>query len=232
MVNSEDKFQKIRDYDWKKLFFELVVVFLGVTAGFLLNSWRLDKQNELLEKKYMDGFLQDVNTNIKELETAVESDSLWLNRAKPKLVTIQKGTITVDSANSVIKLIVEISKAGTQTGTYEDITNSGNLNIIGDYNLKKQIVDYHVAISGVEFVEDYFYHYFTDFVMPFVFANFSVLTGKLNKPEVINTNQFANVIAGYFSLVQQRKSAYEGLLKKSYSLRDELKKLDLNSDDK
>ena len=228
MVTSKIKFQKIRNYDWKKLFFELVVVFLGVTAGFLLNNWRLDQQNEQLEKKYMNGFLEDVNTNITDLETAIESDSLWLNRTKPILATIQKGTITVDSANNVIKLIAEISKADIQSGTYEDITNSGNLNIISDYNLKKQIVDYHVAISGVEFIDNYFYQYFSDFVMPFIFSNFSVLNGTLDKPGIIKTNQFANVIAGYFSMVQQRKSAYEGLLEKSYSLRDELKKLNSN----
>ena len=83
--------------------------------------------------------MQDVTTNITALKTAIESDSLWLNRAKPKLITIQKETITVDSANAVIKQIIFISKVGTQTGTYEDITNSGNLNIISDYILKKQI---------------------------------------------------------------------------------------------
>jgi len=81
MVESKNQIQKIRDYDWKKLFFELIVVFLGVTAGFLLNNWQLEKQDELLDKKYMNGFLQDVNTNITELKTAIESDSLWLNRA-------------------------------------------------------------------------------------------------------------------------------------------------------
>ncbi len=82
MVKSKNKIQKIRDYDWKKLFLELIVVFLVVTAGFLLNNWQLEKQDELLEKKYMSGFLQDVNTNITELKTAIESDSLWLNREK------------------------------------------------------------------------------------------------------------------------------------------------------
>ncbi len=89
MVKSKNKIQKIRDYDWKKLFFELIVVFLGVKAGFLLNNWQLEKQDELLEKKYMNGFLQDVNTNITELKTAIKSDSLWLNRAKPKLMRIK-----------------------------------------------------------------------------------------------------------------------------------------------
>lgn len=85
MEKIKSKFPKIREYDWKKLFFELIVVFLGVTAGFLLNNWQLDKKDKQLEKRYMIGFLQDVNANIAELETEVDSDSLWLNRVKPQL---------------------------------------------------------------------------------------------------------------------------------------------------
>jgi hypothetical protein len=36
--------------------------------------------------------------------------------------------------------------------------------------------------------------------------------------------RFENVIAGYFSMVQQRKVAYQELLDKSYSLKSELEK--------
>ena len=69
------------------------------------------------------------------------------------------------------------------------------------------------------YIENYFYQYFNDFVMPFIFTNFSVLDEKLANPEIIKTTQFANVVAGYFSMVQQRKAAYDDLLDKSYSLK-------------
>ncbi len=218
MSNTNNHILKIKNYDWRKLFFELLVVFLGVTAGFLLNNWQMEKQDERLEKKYINSFLEDVNTNITELRSLVESDSVWLSLAKPKLVEIQSGTITLDSAISSVKMIANISKSGLQTGTYENITNSGSLNIIRDYNLRKQIVEYYNTISGVGFIENYFYEYFSDFVMPFVFSNFSVLSGRFSDPQVIHSIQFQNVIAGYFSMVQQRKKAYEGLLEKSYLL--------------
>ena len=45
----------------------------------------------MLEKKYMNGFLQDVNTNIAELKTAIESDSLWLNREKDHFMSSYAG---------------------------------------------------------------------------------------------------------------------------------------------
>ena len=219
MAKLNKMVNEVHNYDWKKLFFELVVVFLGVTAGFLLNSWQQERQDQKLERKYLEGFLEDVNSNTLELEETIKSDCVWLNNTKPKLLEIQDKSITVDSATTALRLIVGISKIDFQSGTYEDITNSGNLNIIRNYTIKKQIVDYYITIKGVAFIDSYFYQYFNDFVMPFIFTNFSVLDGKLSNPEIIKTTRFANVIAGYFPMVQQRKAAYDDLLSKSYSLK-------------
>ena len=230
MQESKTNHLKISDYDWKKLFLELVVVFLGVTAGFLLNNWRMKENEKSTEQKYLNGFHQDVAANIEELKKSINSDSLWLVHAKPKLQSIQNGTIKIDSANYIVKLMVTISKATFQSGTYEEIINSGNLNTISNFKIKKQIVDYHMAISGVGFIDDYFYRYYNNFVMPFVFSNFSIIKGKLVDPAIIKTNRFANVFAGYYSMVQQRKSAYKDLLNKSYLLKNELEKLDLKSE--
>jgi hypothetical protein len=223
-MNEKNKLQKMKHYDWSMLFFELLVVFLGVTAGFLLNNWQMQKKDETLENKYLNAFLQDVNSNITELEKTVIEDSLWLEKIKPRLLTLKKGLIPVDSANSMIKQIIGISKIDIKKGTYEDMSNSGNLNLLSDFEIKKQIVDYHVAISGIEFIDKYFYDYFADFVMPFIFDHYNVLKETLDDPNIIKSTQFDNVITGYFSMMQQRQTAYRNLLRRSYSLKKSLQK--------
>lgn len=222
MKNLKNILPKFGNPDWKKLFFELIVVFLGVTSGFFLNNWRMEEQEKQVEEKYLAGFLNDVNDNIPELENGIESDSIWLARVTPKLALIQGQELTLDSALVLTGLIASISKLDVHSGTYEDITNSGNLNLISDFKLKSLIVDYNIVAKGVGFIENYFYQYFNDFVMPFIFAEFSVLNAEFNNPDVIKTVRFANLIAGYYSMVQQRSAAYTELLKKSYALREAL----------
>jgi hypothetical protein len=217
-------YHKIKNYEWGKLFFELVVVFLGVTAGFVLNNWRMQQEENQLEQKYLSSFLQDVGYDIPELENAIKTDSLWLVKAKPLLTSIINKNIKIDSAQIMINLIVKISKIDAHSSTYEEISNSGNLNIISDFELKSQIVDYYLALGGVGFIDDYFHKYFSDFVMPFILTEYSVLTGEFNNETVINTVRFSNVVAGYYSLVQQRLAAYEKLLTDCYLLKDELSK--------
>ncbi len=219
MAESEKQNHAAKDHNWQSYLFELIVVFLGVTAGFFLNNWKMDQQEKHLERKYLNGFHQDVTANIDELEKAVISDSLWLARARPNLVSIQNGTMTSDSANSMIKFMITLSKIDIQQGTYEDITNSGNLNIISDYQLKSRIVDYQMAIEGVEFVDEYFYGYFNDYLMPFLFSNFDFLKGKIVNRDILKMTRFSNIVTGYYSMIQQRMAAYKDLLNRSRELK-------------
>ena len=221
-TKQEAKSGKTENLNWKKLTLELIVVFLGVTSGFLLNNWQLQRQDRKLEEKYKRDFIQDMDENINALQTAILYDSMWINNIKPKFLSIKQGTITVDSASALVKHIVEISKAEVQTGTYENITNSGNLNIISDFHLKKLIVDYHVSLDGVKYIDEFFYRYFHDYVMPFILTNFNMLKGIFDDPAILKTKEFANIIAGYYSLVQQRKTAYQKLLTESFTLKDAL----------
>jgi len=39
MAAVKNTIRKIKNYEWGKLFFELIIVFLGVAAGFVLNNW-------------------------------------------------------------------------------------------------------------------------------------------------------------------------------------------------
>ncbi len=124
----------------------------------------------------------------------------------------------------MVKKIVSINKMEPYEGTYEDITNSGNLNIIQDFELKGQIVDYQIALKGVRFVDDYFYRYFNSFVMPFVFMKFDVLSGHFVDDNSFTTIEFSNSFVGYYSMVQQRNFAYKNFLAKSIEFKEVLLK--------
>jgi len=214
----------LRRDNWGKLGLELLVVFLGVTSGFLLNSWREGQQELKMEQKYISGFIKDVSDNIDQLEELVSMDSVWLKQARISVMAIKENSLTLDSAEAMVKKIVVINKMEPHEGTYEDITNSGNLSIIQNFELKSKIVDYQIAIKGIRFIDDYFYKYFNDFVMPFVISNFNVLTGHFENDNSYKSLEFSNAFVGYFSMVQQRQSAYKDLLVKSKDLKESLQK--------
>lgn len=206
---------KITNNQWATLSLELLVVFLGVSSGFILNNWREGKQQQKIEQNYIQGFIKDVEDNIEELEKLTLSDSIWLESVRPNMVALSKNEFNTDSVDGMMKKVISISKLEAHSGTYEDITNSGNLNIIRNLELRSGIVDYQISVEAVHFLDDYFYQFFNDYITPFVFSEFDVLRGRIIDESIYKTVSFSNIIAGYFAMVQQRKEAYSELLFKS-----------------
>ena len=71
--------------NWRQLGLELLVVFLGVTAGFILNNWRSSAQENQLRDKYLTSFHRDISQNIEDLKKSIDADSYGWFREMPTL---------------------------------------------------------------------------------------------------------------------------------------------------
>lgn len=214
----------LKQYNWGKLGLELLVVFLGVSSGFLLNNWREENQQLKLEQKYISGFLSDVEDNIEELKKLNTSDSLWVVAVNRNIPGLQKGELSQDSCEVLMNSIFRFDKVQMVLGTYEDIKNSGNLNLIRNFELKGMIVDYGLEVEGVKFIDDYFFEFFNDNITTFIFSEFDVINGKIKDEEIYKSLTFSNLIAGYYSNLLQRSQAYKKLLSKSIEFKEALLK--------
>lgn len=135
------------------------------------------------------------------------------------------GNLSLDDANALVRDMVAISRSELSAGTYEAVINSGRLGIIRGYTLQKQIVDYQAQLAAIKFGDDYFYKFFGDFVMPFIMTAFNVIEGRLQDPAVTTTTTttgFANVVAGYYAMVQQRQAIYVKAMAEARALQDTL----------
>ncbi|NQV52920.1 MAG: hypothetical protein HQ500_07040 [Flavobacteriales bacterium] len=212
-----------RSIPWRRLFLEVIVVFLGVTAGFLLNNWRNDQKEAQLRDNYVTGFLQDLDHNIESISQDLEADSLWLDRAMPFLLDMRAGVSVADSASAITSMIIGVSQLDIHEGTYFDLSNSGNLNLFENYGIRSSIVGYQSEVKGVRFLEDYMYRHFSDKVMPLIYREYDLLKASYEHPEIVDNTEFHNIFAGYLSLVQQRRAAFKELLAVSLQFRTQLR---------
>ncbi|MFY0688251.1 MAG: hypothetical protein JXQ90_13850 [Cyclobacteriaceae bacterium] len=207
---------------WGKLGLELLVVFLGVSAGFVMNGWRAEANEKDLQDKYIQGFIEDINSNVTELVSAIEKDSSWIAQSTPVIKSMMADTFHFDSLNDVVQSIVQLSRVDLRSTTYQNMTNSGNHVVIDEFELRNDLIEYHNVLDGVGFIEDYFQDYFNQMVMPVVFREFNFLTGRFKKEVNFASIDFNNSFVGYYSLVLQRRKAYQDALDGSKEM---LKKL-------
>ena len=63
--------KKKNNSNWKYYIIELLVVFVGVTAGFLLNAWRQENAELKLEQKYLNSFYNDLTSDENSLDSLI-----------------------------------------------------------------------------------------------------------------------------------------------------------------
>lgn len=65
---------------WLNHFIELVVVFIGITAAFALNSWWENHKQAQAERMYLNDFSQDLLSDAESLQTIIPSNEAKLSR--------------------------------------------------------------------------------------------------------------------------------------------------------
>ena len=208
----------VKKINWTNHIIELLVVFLGITAGFVLQNDKEQNQNKEFEQKYIVGFRDNVAENIESLQEGIQRDSLWLAESTYALKLIATASLKLDSANSLIKSMIYYSEFSEQTTTYENILNSGNLNLIEDYDLKQKIVEYHKGLEDFQLLETYFHDYFSETLMPFLMINYDLFNQKLTISNTHKSILFKNIFGTHFSLTQQRFEGYKRLLDESMKM--------------
>lgn len=210
--------------NFTKLILELLVVFLGVSAGFVLQNKKENDANAHQLNQYLDGFYADVEENIEGLNAQIERDSIWLANNTYVIQAISVDSLEGDSASSVIQGMANFSLFTPHSTTYETIKNSGNLNLIQDYKLRSDLVQYYTSLEDFAIMDNYLLDYNQNVFMPFLLSRFDLFTGEMQEENLHRSLQFKNIFAGYFSLKQQRLALYQELLTASLNLKTTLEK--------
>lgn len=210
---------------WTYYFIELAVVFIGVTAGFILNNWREDTAENKMERKYMESFYGEVLHDKDNLDSLILHSQLKIDN----LLNIIKQTeiinkpLTEELAQKIVMEIMYIEWLSPANDTYEDIINSGNLNIISDYNLKEKISSYYTFLNEVGNVEKFYTEHMNNYGFPILYKNYHLLHHEFVNAESYKSLEFTNMYLGVVALLQQNNEKYKEALEKNKELQDELK---------
>jgi hypothetical protein len=207
---------------WINHAIELIVVFLGISAGFLLQNHNETAREKEMELNYLGGFNNDILENIETLETQIKFDSTWITRINYAIHQILDGSLSYDSACSLMKGMAEFSRFTSQNVTYLNIISSGNLDLIRDYELRQSIVEYYHEVDEFDLVEVYLHNFSQDNFIPFMLENYDIFDKKLKSEEIHKQLSFKNMVAIMVSFRQQRLAEYRELRNSSLKVQEKI----------
>jgi len=210
--------------NWSKYIIELLVVFVGITAGFLLNSWREDALEQKQEINYLLSFQTDISNDKVDLDSLI----FRFQKRVDTLTRILRVTeiidqpLTEDLAITIVNEMLYLEWLSSSNDTYNDMINSGNLNLISDFKLKEKITSYYQFTEEVKNVEQYYKNHINDYCFPFIYKNFHLLRNEFVNKESYKSLEFTNMYLGVIALLQQNLSTYSEGLEKNIELQTAL----------
>ena len=223
MEKIKEKNKKTK-HNWTYYIIELLVVFIGVTAGFLLNTWRQENSELKLEQKYLTSFYNDVIADEDSLDSLIircqiKVDSLMNVLRETELKNV---LLTEKYAQIIVTELLSIEWFSPSNDTYEDIKNSGNLNLISDYKLKDKISSYYKFLNEVKSVEQFYKNHMNDYGFPILYKNYHLFKRKFVNKKSYRSLEFTNMYLAVLALLQENNRIYKQALVKNRELKDEL----------
>jgi hypothetical protein len=195
--------------EWKNHFIELIVVFIGITLAFMLNSWREESKSHKLESQYISSFYDEIVYDGARLDTIINANNNKINKFSSVINQLKTGDLSLDTCLVVAGEMAQINLFIPKTNTYETIKNSGNFNIINDYELRSKLIEYYESFEGKKLTEEYYKMYINNFIIPFLFENLDLVNSAIIAEKDFNNHKFNNLIVGYYQLLVQVVNSYE-----------------------
>jgi hypothetical protein len=208
--------------DWKAIIIELLIVIIGISIAFKLNNWNESKKTELEVKEYIRSFYDENHANQESLISALKftkSNKTGIDTLKVILLSKNKSD---ERIKSLIANMMGIANYTPLTTTMQNISSSGEFDLIKDIELRKDLIETYSAYKRTAKLETIISDYINDYVTPFLFENllfsdFSYLNGDFIKDPI-----FENIVIGYDVLLNQLINGYEQNLIKLNELNEKL----------
>ncbi len=135
---------------------EILLVVVGILIAVQINNWNEQRKENKLEQSYYCKLLEDVVQDIEQIHNQIIKTKDRLLGANEMLNLLQAENPPIEELMQknlrAISLITYTFRPSL--ATYEDLKSSGNLKILRDHEVKKQVTDYYSMLDGMIDVMD------------------------------------------------------------------------------
>ena len=206
MINFFRKFRQslVTEHKFSKYLLyalgEIILVVIGILIALSINNWNENRKDRIKEHVILKSLKVNLNENLKLLNLANKSTidaynaSLYLH----ELTTPNAAILNTKQIDSLISVTFEFFAFDANSGSINEIINSGQLNIIKNEDLKNQISNWSGIVDDTE--RD------VDIAIKHAFDNMVMF---LSKNGNISNLPIGNQIARNLNLMQKPTSSFD-----------------------
>ena len=187
---------------WLSFGLEALMVFLGVTAGFLLERWKQRRAERKEEAFYRESFRRDLARIQEQLTTHLRESDAWLES--------MDRAIQRQDPEETRRLLGTLNLADISFPSYVHALNSGGFRVLRSYALRDRLTESALLLDHLQRMDRILETFYLSHVLPFL----------LRGPGGTEGEETGWVLAqSYRSLLAQKASLLRRTLRELSSLR-------------
>jgi hypothetical protein len=149
---------------------EIILVVIGILIALQINTWNIERNNSLQERKILKQLLVEYNENLKEINNKIFLRDGMIASIDKLFYHMDNGynLEQLDSIQANIDLTFTTPTFNKSSGVTDELLNSGKLYLIENDSLKNHLTNFSTYISYVveeeQFLLDYVLRYYYQYM--------------------------------------------------------------------
>lgn len=147
---------------------EILLVVIGILIALSINNWNEERKNRIREQSILKNLQSDFKANIDNVDKTYNS-FLEAYEASVNLLEIMSSDDTIDGSeieHLLDEIINKTMSLDINTGSINEMLNTGSINLIRDSNLKKQLSNWSYFETDTQDDIVIYRNYLFDFFIP------------------------------------------------------------------
>lgn len=143
--------QHVKKQEWTAIWIDLVIVVVGVFIGIQVSNWNAARADDVRAKAYLERIKDNLNTDLQSIQ---RRDVFWrqvIGYGDQAIRYAETGELVDGSAWKTVLAFYQASQVwpwATNDITYQELSNSGELGLIEDMNLRAELTRYYAEGAG------------------------------------------------------------------------------------
>ncbi len=202
------------NFDWKSKIIELLIVIVGISIPFQLDNWKESIKKDSKVKDYIASFHEENIANEARLISILKYSEIEIKNIDTlKQILLSKNYADKRIKNFTLKMLGQPVYSPTII-TMENITASGEFELIKDIELRKKIISTYKSFQDASKLEGLLFEYSNDYLAPFLHKNVRYSDWSSIHSDFVKDPLFENIVITYNILLSQQLSGYQNTLEK------------------
>lgn len=210
--------------NWKYTLGEIIIVIIGISIAFALNSWAAANKEKKSKKQYLESILTDVKSEINGLAADTIAFDQKMNSMHGIYEAFGRNSDRLDTLTGRFFEIPNAISFEPNDVTYRTLINSGNIGILSNFNLTKALEAHYANHAKINqaykrqtsIIENYF--------GPMMIYDLEYISPRVIDPSIFEKKETRNIINSMYGSFNLAKSAAKNAIIKCAAIEEKLVK--------